>query len=40
MYPFLLSQILRGYWFLRPEDVIAGQAIVYKLLTGEYNDKL
>ena len=39
MYPFLLSQILRGYWFLRPEDVIAGQAIVYKLLTGEYNDK-
>lgn len=38
MYPFLLSQILRGYWFLRPEDVIAGQTIVCKLLTGEYND--
>lgn len=39
MYPFLLSQVLRGYWFLRPEDVIAGQAIVNKLLTGEYTDE-
>lgn len=39
MYPFLLSQILRGYWFLRPEDVIAGQTIVHQLLTDGYNDK-
>lgn len=39
MYPFLLSQVLRGYWFLRPEDVISGQAIVNRLLNGGYADK-
>lgn len=39
MYPFLLSQILRGYWFLRPEDVISGRAIIHKLLTGEYEER-
>ena len=33
MYPFLLSDILRGYWFLRPEDVLAGKTIVSNLLS-------
>lgn len=39
MYPYLLSQVLRGYWFLRPEDVIAGQAVVNQLLSGGYADE-
>ena len=28
MYPYLISQILKGVWFLRPEDAIAGHVIV------------
>lgn len=40
MYPHLLSQILRGVWFLRPEDVLAGHVIVGKLLNGEYADEM
>lgn len=39
MYPFLISQIVRGTWFLRPEDAIAGHVIVKKLFSGEYNDE-
>lgn len=39
MYPFLLSKILRGTWFLRPEDAIAGHVIVNNVLTGAYNDE-
>ena len=39
MYPFLLSKILRGNWFLRPEDAIAGHVIVNNFLTGVYNDE-
>lgn len=38
MYPFLLSKILRGTWFLRLEDAIAGHVIVNKLFTGEYDN--
>lgn len=38
MYPFLLSEIFRGTWLIRPEDAIAGQTVVYKLLHGEYSD--
>ena len=39
MYSFLLSKILRGNWFLRPEDAIAGHVIVNNFLTGVYNDE-
>ena len=39
MYSILLSQILRESWFLRPEDVIAGQSIVHQLLSGEFSGK-
>lgn len=37
MYPFLLSQILRGTWFLRPEDAISGHMIVNNILNGTYD---
>lgn len=40
MYSHLISQILRGTWFLRPEDVIAGHVIVGKLLNGEFDDEM
>lgn len=39
MYPHLLSQILRGNWFLRPEDVMAGHVLVHKLLDGGFVDE-
>ena len=38
MFPFLLSEILRGCWMLRPEDVISGQIILHNILSGHYND--
>ena len=39
MYPYLISQILKGVWFLRPEDAIAGHVIVNNILTGVYRDE-
>lgn len=39
MYPYLISQILKGVWFLRPEDAIAGHVIVNNILTGAYSDE-
>lgn len=39
MYSFLLSQVLRGTWFLRPEEAISGHVIINKLLSGEYNNE-
>lgn len=39
MYPHLLSQILRGNWFLRPEDVMAGHVLVHRLLDGGFDDE-
>ena len=39
MYPYLISQILKGVWFLRPEDAIAGHVIVNNILTGAYRDE-
>lgn len=39
MFPFLLSEILRGCWMLRPEDVISGQVVLYNILTGNYEDE-
>ncbi|MGL5682574.1 MAG: S49 family peptidase [Marinifilaceae bacterium] len=38
MYPHLLSQIVRGLWFIRPEDAMAGMVVVNKLLND--NDHL
>lgn len=39
MYPHLLSQILRGNWFLRPEDIMAGHVLVHKLLDGGFSNE-